>query len=51
MFDDFISNPHTIYKGSFYQDKELTIADSTVRGYVEQEDYKLWCEKICAGRS
>lgn len=37
--DDGISNPHKIYMGSFYQDKEMLIPDSTANGHEEQEDY------------
>lgn len=37
--DDIISNPHTIYMGSFYRDKELTMPDSTAHGHQEQIDF------------
>lgn len=37
--DDEISNPHTIYRGSFYRDKEMQVPDSTANGHEEQEDY------------
>ena len=37
--DDILSNPHTIYRGSFYRDKEMQIPDSTANGHEEQEDY------------
>lgn len=33
--DDAISNPHKIYMGSFYQDKEMLIPDSTANGHEE----------------
>lgn len=37
--DDTIFDPHKIYMGAFYRDKELTQPDSTQNGHQEQEDY------------
>ena len=37
--DDILSNPHKIYRGSFYRDKEMKEPDATANGHEEQEDY------------
>ena len=37
--DDILSNPHKIYMGSFYRDKEMKEPDATASGHLEWEDY------------
>ena len=37
--DDILSNPHKIYRGSFYRDKEMQFPDATANGHEELEDY------------
>lgn len=44
VLDDAISNPHKIYMGAFYHDKELLHPDSTANGHEEAEDFG---EKEC----
>ena len=44
VLEDVISNPHKIYMGAFYHDKELLRPDSTANGHEEAEDFG---EKEC----
>lgn len=37
--DDILRNPHLIYRGSFYHDKEMTQPDATANGHEELEDF------------